>query len=301
MDEQHNPLKSELKFLERLSIEELEALLKLSGDPDDVELLFDTVVEEVVAREKENPTGRLPDVDAAWDELQMMYQNMPVEERRPPPLSEGISSAGDHGSTSLASTAEDKPRRVSFRKVARTAAIMAAAVVLCLVLMVGAQAAGVDVFGALARWTDDTFHFETWSAESDNNSKLYSTIQKSLNMQKSFEQYAPRWYPEGSTIKDVQISQDDLGVSVLISLTDGEGNLFYINIDQYNQHNDIDLQTFEIDADSVEKYTCKGRIFYIFSNAESNAAVWSDGVVLQAIWGELDTSSLKFIIDSIGD
>ena len=117
MDEQHNPFKSELKFLERLSIEELEALLKLSGDPDDVEL-FDTVVEEVVAREKENPTGRLPDVDAAWDELQMMYQNMPVEERRPLPLSEGISSAGDHGSRSLASTAEDKPRRVSFRKVA---------------------------------------------------------------------------------------------------------------------------------------------------------------------------------------
>lgn len=79
MDEQHNPLKSELKFLERLSIEELEALLKLSGDPDDVELLFDTVVEEVVAREKENPTGRLPDVDTAWDELQMMYQDIPVK------------------------------------------------------------------------------------------------------------------------------------------------------------------------------------------------------------------------------
>ena len=77
MDEQRSPLKSELKFLERLSIEELEALLKLSGDPNDVELLFDTVVEEVVAREKENPTGRLPDVDVAWDELQARYQTMP--------------------------------------------------------------------------------------------------------------------------------------------------------------------------------------------------------------------------------
>ena len=73
MDEQRSPLKSELKFLERLSIEELEALLKLSGDPNDVELLFDTVVEEVVAREREKPTGRLPDVDAAWDELQANY------------------------------------------------------------------------------------------------------------------------------------------------------------------------------------------------------------------------------------
>ncbi len=33
MDEQRSAVKSELKFLERLSIEELEALLKLSGDP----------------------------------------------------------------------------------------------------------------------------------------------------------------------------------------------------------------------------------------------------------------------------
>ena len=36
---------------------------------------------------------------------------------------------------------------------------MAAAVVLCMALMVGAQAAGADVFGALARWTDPCTSF----------------------------------------------------------------------------------------------------------------------------------------------
>lgn len=300
MDEQHNPLKSELKFLERLSIEELEALLKLSGDPDDVELLFDTVVEEVVAREKENPTGRLPDVDAAWDELQMMYQNMPVEERRPPPLSEGISSAGDHGSTSLASTAEDKPRRVSFRKAARTAAIMAAAVVLCLALMVGAQAAGADVFGALARWTDDTFHFETWSAEPTYCEALHDTIQEVLDTQGILGEFAPTWYPDGYKVASVKTSEDTLGHSIDITLLNEVESAFSIRLDRYNQNNYIDPLTFEIESGSVEDYLSNGKTYYIFTNAEMTTATFSNSTTLYRIWGELDIYEMKHMIDSIG-
>lgn len=300
MDEQHNPLKSELKFLERLSIEELEALLKLSGNPDDVELLFDTVVEEVVAREKENPTGRLPDVDAAWDELQMMYQNMPVEERLPLPLSEGIISAGDHGSTSLASSAGDKPRRVSLRKVARTAAIMAAAVVLCLAFMVGAQAAGADVFGALARWTDETFHFETWSAEPTYCETLYSTIQETLDMQGVWGEFIPTWFPEGFEIATVNTSEDALGASTLIMFTNNSGRSFSIAIDQYKENNYVDPQTFEIERESVENYESNGRTYYIFSNEDSITASWSDGRSLHRIWGNLSEYEIKSMVDSIG-
>ena len=191
MDEQHNPLKGELKFLERLSIEELEALLKLSGDPDDVELLFDTVVEEVVAREKENPTGRLPDVDTAWDELQMMYHNMPDEGRLPLSSFGAAVSAGEDGLAPLDNSTADKPRRIPLRRVARTAAVVAAAAALCLALMVGAQAAGVDVFGALARWTDDTFRFETQPTDVDNNSALYESIQAALNIRESVNVKSP--------------------------------------------------------------------------------------------------------------
>lgn len=300
MDEQHNPLKSELKFLERLSIEELEALLKLSGDPDDVELLFDTVVEEVVAREKENPTGRLPDVDTAWDELQMLYQNMPVEERLPLPLSEGISPAGDHGSTSLASSAEDKPRRVSFRKVARTAAIMAAAVVLCLALMVGAQAAGADVFGALARWTDDTFHFETWSAEPTYCEALHDTIQEVLDTQGILGEFAPTWYPDGYKVAGVKTSEDTLGHSIDITLLNEVESAFSIRLDQYNQNNYIDPLTFEIESGSVEDYLSNGKTYYIFTNAEMTTATFSNSTTLYRIWGELDIYEMKHMIDSIG-
>ena len=57
MDGQHNSAEHELKFLERLSIDELEALLRFSGDAADIEMLFDAIVEEVVAREEKKTQG----------------------------------------------------------------------------------------------------------------------------------------------------------------------------------------------------------------------------------------------------
>lgn len=302
MDEQHNPLKSELKFLERLSMEELEALLKLSGDPDDVELLFDTVVEEVVAREKENPTGRLPDVDAAWDELQMMYHNMPDEGALLPSALEGpasVPSVGD-GPALLAEPTVDKPRRFSFQRVGRTIAVMAAAVVLCMALMVGAQAAGADVFGALARWTDDTFHFETWSAEPTYCEALHDTIQEVLDTQGILGEFTPTWYPDGYNVASVKTSEDALGLSIDITLMNEAENAFSIRLDQYNQNTYIDSQTFEIDNKSVEKYKSNGRTFFILINDDSVIASWSNGITVYTIWGGLDKESVKLMIDSIG-
>lgn len=301
MDEQHNPLKSELKFLERLSIEELEALLKLSGDPDDVELLFDTVVEEVVAREKENPTGRLPDVDTAWDELQMMYQDIPVKGGLLPSKSEGTGSAGENDPTLLAEPTADRPKRILLRKVMRTAAVMAAAVALCLALMVGAQATGVDVFGALARWTDETFHFEAWSAEPTYCEALHDSIQEVLDAQGVFGAFSLAWFPEGYEIVQVKTSEDMLGISIQILLLNNVGHSFSICIDQYNDSGYIDPQVFEMEADSVEEYKSNGKTFYIFSNAESSVMVWSDGISLYRIWGELTTAEIKSIVDSVGD
>lgn len=302
MDEQHNPLKGELKFLERLSMEELEALLKLSGDPDDVELLFDTVVEEVVAREKENPTGRLPDVDSAWDELQMMYHNMPDEGTFPPPVSEEVSSAGENGSPLLAESKMDKPRRISFRRAARTAAVIAAAIVLCLALMVGVQAAGADVFGALAQWTDDTFHFDVKHSEDAPDIAGRNDVIDVLSIRNVLGKYAPTQYPDGFDIANVQIVANEYVSSTQVSLSNNDGRVAYICVDKYSVGQDINLQTFELESESVTEYFSNGKIFYLFSNSDVITAVWSDSsTLLQRIWGDLTESELKSIIDSIGE
>lgn len=48
---------------------------------------------------------------------------------------------------------------MTFRRVWRMTLVAAAAVVCMFAIMVTAQAAGIDVFGAMARWTEDIFSF----------------------------------------------------------------------------------------------------------------------------------------------
>lgn len=302
MDGQHNSAEHELKFLERLSIDELEALLRFSGDAADIEMLFDAIVEEVVAREEKKTTGRLPNVDIAWEEFQTMYRNMPDEKMHPSMSVEGATFIPDGEDGPVPSTipAKTRPKRIFFQRAIRTASAMAAAVILTLALMVGAQAAGVDVFNALARWTEDIFHFETQFTESDNNNSLYISIQESLNMQDSFGKYTPRWYPDGSIITNVETFKDDFGKSIQISLLNGSGKQFFIGLDQYNQSNYINPLIFEIEADSVEEYVKDEKTYYIFINSSMTTAVLNDGSTVYQIWGELAVQEIKSMLNSIG-
>ena len=71
------------KFLEQLSVEDLECLLCLSSDAEETEAFLDAVAEVIAEREKEHPTGRLPSVDDAWNEFQTLYQNHSSEHMPP--------------------------------------------------------------------------------------------------------------------------------------------------------------------------------------------------------------------------
>ena len=64
-------------YLERLSMEELENLLQLAVDPrsdQEDSAYIDAILEVMVEREKQHPTGRMTDVDQAWREFQQYYQ-----------------------------------------------------------------------------------------------------------------------------------------------------------------------------------------------------------------------------------
>ena len=76
------------------------------------------------------------------------------------------------------------------------------------------QAFGVDVFGALARWTEDTFHFTT--DEDNNESEALRQV-----VQGAFDGYgitipAPAWYPPDTMLAcDVKATKDS-GSSVVL-------------------------------------------------------------------------------------
>lgn len=70
----HSPYETDA-YLDRLSTEQLEDLLRadLASPDQNKEEVMLHILEVMERREKENPTGRLPDTERAWADFQRYY------------------------------------------------------------------------------------------------------------------------------------------------------------------------------------------------------------------------------------
>ena len=146
-------------YLDQLSTERLQELLRADLESDSTEdhseVIFH-ILEVMEQREKENPTGQLVDVSHALEEFQAFY-NIPEGEGCS--LYPECSEANTAYSQASADHSVSASRHYRLRRVFRACITVAATVALLFTILVGAQASGIDVFGALARWTESTFSF----------------------------------------------------------------------------------------------------------------------------------------------
>lgn len=299
MSEQRDSAGQELGFLEKLSIEELEALLKTSGSPNDVEAFLDVVIKEVIKREKKEPTGRLPDVDAAWEELQARCKAL--EETASLSGPEDLLDVTEHRFDVVPpKRAAHKSDHSFLRRAAKIAAIVVLTLLLSFSVMIGAQAMGIDMFGALARWTSETFHFETQQTECDPQNDLHDSVQAMLKVQGILGEFAPTWYPEGSKITEYVLQDNEFSVDTHVSFITSDERDFYIRVRTYNDTEDINSATSEGNPDTVEEYLSRNRLFYLFLNEDYIKGTWSNGELVLSIRGNLTVEELKTMIDSIG-
>lgn len=261
-------------YLNDLSVEELEELLRTSREAHraDEDAYIDAIAEVMIRKEKEQPTGRLPDVEKAWEELQ-------TEDIAPKAAS-----------------------RVSARRLGRTLAAVAAAAVLVFALMIGAQAMGIDVFGTLARWTNSTFHHVTVpQSEGDPLGPQGADIPGGdIDLTAALGDYAPTWYPQGTEATACRIQTDALGTATQVSFSLPEDGRFYIQLDLYTDPVDINNRAYETDGQLTEEYLSHNRRYFIFSNENYFMATWSNSTTVLTIYGDLTAEELKSIVDSIG-
>lgn len=297
MTEQHGSSGRKYDFLEQLPIEDLEYFLRLSSDSVETEAFLDAVTEVIVKKEREHPTGRIPSVEEAWKEFQTVY-NTP-EGKVKLLLSD---HAPEWDNENAATTKEHTPpvKVISLRRLGRSVAAVATAAALVFILMIGAQAAGLDVFGTLARWTDSTFHHVTTPRDRDETISLENTSHGSIDIQRVLGEYAPAWLPDGATATASSVREDEFGVAIQVSFSLPEDRKFFIQLDQYRENNYIDVQEFEQDESFREMYPSNSKCFYIFSNDDYFMATWSDSTTMISILGDLSVEELKSIIDSIG-
>lgn len=300
-------------YLDQLSMERLEALIRadieLPGNTND-EVIFH-ILEVMKKREQEHPTGRLVDVDEAWAEFQEHYNTSEGEglSLYPTTDEESHSAKDTHDAVPVESSQRRKLLRL--RPALRTAGIAAAIVVTIFATLITVQASGIDVFGAIGRWTEDTFHFVVSPAGnvqgdmSDTtidaqDSAIHNTLQSGLDECGISEKLAPTWYPDGFEASEPEIIKTDQFNIMHIDFSDQEENFFSIDITKYQSALALAARTFEKDNAAVEQYTSGAKTFYILSNMDTVTATYSTGLLVEQISGSLSIAEIKAIIDSIG-
>lgn len=288
-------------YLNQLSTEQLEELLRMdmeasrSGNED---VIFH-ILEVIEQRENEHPTGCIPDVDKAWAEFQEYYDVPEGADISLYPCE--IEPDGNSNNTDNLYL-RYSPRKPCLRRWLKQSLIALIAVAAIFGGMLVAQAAGIDVLGAIGHWSDETFQFVfTGSKESSTygaNAEYYKEVERTLHEWGVDEDLFPTWQPEGFVAQEPQI--ESLNSSETISVTfEGNDRLYSVWISRYY----VPVEStgdFEKDAGFVEEYVHNGDLFYIFSNIDTVTATCYSGQFMTMIGGTLTIDEVKAIIDSIG-
>lgn len=292
-------------YLNRLSTEQLEELLRMDVEeskPGNEDVVFH-ILEVIEQRENEHPTGRIPDVDKAWAEFQEYY-NVPEGADTSLYPCETVSDDSSENTAEHCSCRMPRMRRWLKQGLV---AVIAIAVVFGGIVV--AQAAGVDVFGTIGRWTNNVFHFDLSADETSTSTGIYvgegiseyAALQETLASVGIDENLAPTWFPVGFNASDPEILTTNINDTVCLELfNEKNGQYISIEIIRYNTEQHLQATQFEKDANNVEQYSNEHQTFYILSNADTITATWSNDLIMMQLSGNIPKDDLKKIIDPIG-
>lgn len=287
-----NQNREKYAYLEQLTTRQLEELLLADLDDDSGRDTSEVVFHILeVLREREKDPAQEPDVDQAWERFQTYYNTPEGEGQALYPCVQDRLETHQEKDTP---TMKKSGSRFAFPRRGLTTA--AAVVALLFALMLGVQASGHDIFGALAQWTSETFHFGNRNELSEN----YELFLGELAKNKIPKEFAPTLILNDFEASEPTVKVDDIGTSIQISFSDSTERLYFISFDQHSQPISMENQVFEKDTTFVESYVKDEKVFYIFSNISTTTALWANPSFTETIWGEISTDEIKEIINSIG-
>jgi hypothetical protein len=271
-------LPDQIDRLDAMSIDQLTAEMEQLMDAMTEETYDSTVIDAYVdAIHRKSAIPECPEVSVAFADFQRKVQT----------ISGAAARRGQQAQSSCA-----KPHRKGFIRVSLAAALLSAC--LCAGVVV-AQAAGVDVLDAVARWTGDHLSFGTISSETSEVPEEYQEIQEVLS-----ERGLPFCYPEIPS--DFELFEVDLFVdSDTDYLTYGTCYLCGDDFIGYDvTYNDGPPNTkYEKDDGPVEVYEYHNTIHYIFTNNRCKVAAWLVGSMEYAIFTNSDAVDIKELVRSI--
>ena len=162
-----------------------------------------------------------------------------------------------------AASAKPKPRHTALRT-ALVAVIAAACLLSCMVVV---QAAGLDVFGSIARWTDSLFGFGAIGEPAASPSPT-GTQEVTVEY---IETLLPT-VPDGFVMGEPEVFEDYATDSFeyWVTYSNGEEYISFSAVEQY----DDNISKYQKDYEDVSIIDINGQIFYTFMNNGYASAAW---------------------------
>ena len=279
MSENTNRRHQDFAKFDAMSTEELEEILRLDLDAppeqeSDTEVLL-TIMEILAQRKKESG-------NKAFEALESFRLNyMPEEDQTTPILH-----------------CKKKTYSRTPSRWLRTLAATVAVVALILLSSVTAKAFGWDIWDAVIKWTEDTFHISIGDIngfETDGDTPFTSLLD-ALERNDVTINLVPTWLPDGYTLTSITVEETPLQKTYTAIYHNDALSLHLVVFEYVN----IAPEYVEQGEGLIETYERDGIKYYIFSNYDKMRAVWINGSYECYISGNLSVDELKMMIDSIG-
>lgn len=281
MSENTNRRDQDFAKYDAMSTEELEEILRLDLDApseqeSDTEVLL-TIMEVLAQRKKPEKT--------AFEALESFRRNyMPEEDPTAPVLN-----------------CKKKTYSRTPARWLRTLAATAAVIAVMLLTSVTAKAFGWDLWDAVVKWTEDTFHISIGGSSDtsypgENDALPYASLEEALEKGGVMLSLAPTWIPDGYHLSEITI--EDTPIQKIYRATyQTDNTLLRITV---RECLNSDPEYVEQGEGLIETYQASGITYYLFANNSRTQAVWINESFECYILGELTISELKSMIDSIG-
>lgn len=199
----------------------------------------------------------------------------------------------------LAQTTKAEHSKKSTKNVIRYLLVAVGTVIALLGTLMVVQAAGIDVFGRLASWTDSVFHYSSEKKPAQTEEEPFAEIEAVLHRLSMPTELAPYRLPDGYVVSSIKQSETDELKLVAIVL-EKEGKEGQIVIEEYLDMGLIENALWEKSDPSAKVFSSNNRDFYLIENEQGWSGTWSDGRYNVSIFGFESIEDIKYIIQSIG-
>ena len=188
-----------------------------------------------------------------------------------------------------------KPVRHVFRRVG----LVAAVIVVIFGLMITAQAAGLDIFGAIARWTDETFHFSVSGEAQAAN--WTDPFQEELSVAGLDSSILPSYLPDGYTPGELFVSEFDGYHQIYLPLNATDGQYIDVTVTVYSDPEAVNSTLFEKDETLVQEFVEDDKLTYVFQNLDGlNVICLKENIMYSILgYGNITQEMLLDILNSI--